>query len=181
MSSTAPLPPKVCFTATGALWHEDKILLVEHKKLGIWLTPGGHIEENELPHKTAQREFLEETGVRVRAVDSAQLNRPESEGFQPHPITSNYHWINEARYTARTQAVSVQIDQPGESGGKKCEKHLNFMYVVELAQPDFSVAHDPLESTGIGWFGIDEVAKLNTVDAIRFEIRKTYEFYTQQR
>ncbi len=53
---------KICYTACGALIHKQKALLVKHKKLGIWLAPGGHMEEGEFPHQAAEREFWEEAG-----------------------------------------------------------------------------------------------------------------------
>jgi 8-oxo-dGTP pyrophosphatase MutT (NUDIX family) len=50
----------------------------------MWLPPGGHIEENELPDDAAVREVLEETGLRIELVgdrredvsDPVQLCRP---------------------------------------------------------------------------------------------------------
>jgi 8-oxo-dGTP pyrophosphatase MutT (NUDIX family) len=41
----------------------QSILLVKHKGLGVWLPPGGHVEEDELPHIAALREAFEETGM----------------------------------------------------------------------------------------------------------------------
>lgn len=41
----------------------QKILLVKHKKAGLWLPPGGHIEINEHPKVTVERECLEELNV----------------------------------------------------------------------------------------------------------------------
>jgi len=36
------------FTATGFVFNEhDEILMVKHKKLGVWLPPGGHIRRKE--------------------------------------------------------------------------------------------------------------------------------------
>jgi len=48
---------------------EKKILMIYHKTLNTWLTPGGHIEaSDEHPADTARREVFEETGVRVSPV-----------------------------------------------------------------------------------------------------------------
>lgn len=40
--------------------YSRKILLTEHKKSNLWLPPGGHVEINEHPKITAQRECEEE-------------------------------------------------------------------------------------------------------------------------
>jgi 8-oxo-dGTP pyrophosphatase MutT (NUDIX family) len=56
------------FTVAVFVVWEGKVLLHLHRKLGMWLPPGGHIEKNELPNEAAVREVLEETGIRVRLV-----------------------------------------------------------------------------------------------------------------
>ena len=40
-----------------------KILLVDHKKAQLWLPSGGHVEPNEHPKTTAERECLEELSI----------------------------------------------------------------------------------------------------------------------
>lgn len=42
------------------------VVLHLHKRLGIWLQPGGHIEPGEMPWEGALREAEEETGLAVR-------------------------------------------------------------------------------------------------------------------
>ena len=39
------------------------VLLHLHRRLGMWLQPGGHIDEGETPEDAAVREVLEETGI----------------------------------------------------------------------------------------------------------------------
>ncbi len=39
------------------------ILLHRHKRLGIWLQPGGHVDPGETPWEAARRETVEETGL----------------------------------------------------------------------------------------------------------------------
>ena len=72
------------FTVAVFVVWEGRVLLHQHRKLGMWLPPGGHIERDELPDEAAVREVLEETGIRVRLVgerredveDPVQLHRP---------------------------------------------------------------------------------------------------------
>lgn len=51
------------FTATVFVVNRGRVLLVKHKKLRMWLPPGGHIEKNELPEEAAAREVKEEVGL----------------------------------------------------------------------------------------------------------------------
>jgi 8-oxo-dGTP pyrophosphatase MutT (NUDIX family) len=61
------------FTATTFIVYNNRTLLHLHKKLGIWLPVGGHIDRDELPTEAALREVAEEAGLPV------QLYQPESE------------------------------------------------------------------------------------------------------
>jgi len=56
------------FTVTGFLVDADRTLLHWHKKLRIWLPPGGHIDADEDPVHAVIREVLEETGITAEVV-----------------------------------------------------------------------------------------------------------------
>ncbi len=53
------------FTSSAFIMNESgtHLLLVKHRKLGIWLQPGGHADGNENLYEVAVREMQEETGV----------------------------------------------------------------------------------------------------------------------
>ncbi len=42
------------------------VVLLRHKRLGLWLQPGGHIDPGETPWDASVREAAEETGLDVR-------------------------------------------------------------------------------------------------------------------
>jgi 8-oxo-dGTP pyrophosphatase MutT (NUDIX family) len=53
-------------TGSGIVVGPRGVVLLEHKRLGIWLQPGGHIDPGETPWDAALRESREETGLDVR-------------------------------------------------------------------------------------------------------------------
>lgn len=59
-------------TATTFVVYKNKTLLHLHKKLGLWLPPGGHIDRDELPEEAALREVKEETGLDVKLYNPDQ-------------------------------------------------------------------------------------------------------------
>ncbi len=54
------------FTATAFIVNPamTHTLLIKHKKLGVWINPGGHCDDLESVHETALMEVLEETGLK---------------------------------------------------------------------------------------------------------------------
>jgi 8-oxo-dGTP pyrophosphatase MutT (NUDIX family) len=57
------------------------VVLVKHKRLEIWLQPGGHIDPGESPAQAALRESEEETGLEVRFAGG----RPSLAHVDVHP------------------------------------------------------------------------------------------------
>jgi len=59
---------KVHVTTSAIVVTDDRrrVLLHLHKRLNLWLQPGGHIDEGELPWAGALREAVEETGLSAR-------------------------------------------------------------------------------------------------------------------
>ena len=47
-----------------------QVFIVHHKKSGLWLFPGGHVDKDELPLQTLNREIEEELGVSNRVKEA---------------------------------------------------------------------------------------------------------------
>jgi 8-oxo-dGTP pyrophosphatase MutT (NUDIX family) len=61
----AHIHEKIDFTVAIFVVHDEKILLIHHRKLDKWLPLGGHIELDEDPEQAALREAKEESGFEV--------------------------------------------------------------------------------------------------------------------
>ena len=64
---------KTDLTVGGYVIHDEKILLIHHKKLDLWLPVGGHIDENETPDEALLREIREEVGLEVKILNQTDI------------------------------------------------------------------------------------------------------------
>lgn len=60
-------------TASTFVISSRGVILHLHRKLGIWVQPGGHVDAGETPPEAALRETLEETGLVARHVEPPLL------------------------------------------------------------------------------------------------------------
>jgi 8-oxo-dGTP pyrophosphatase MutT (NUDIX family) len=96
------------FVAGAFIVEDGKVLLLRHKKYGVWLQPGGHIESGETPDEAAKRETVEETGLEVEVVGSENRIDEESVDLsQPFNINlhkiEDGHWHCDFQYLARVK------------------------------------------------------------------------------
>ena len=102
------------FTVAVFVVWDGKVLLHNHRKLGMWLPPGGHIERDELPDEAAVREVLEETGLEVELVgerredveDPLQLFRPA--GVQLEDIGPGHQHIDLIYFARPTGPTTIR-------------------------------------------------------------------------
>ena len=73
--------PKV--SVRGAVFRDDKLLLVRERSDGRWTLPGGWADVNESPSLTTEREILEESGYRVRATKLCMVLDRALQGHKP--------------------------------------------------------------------------------------------------
>ena len=117
------------FTASAWVVAADgaRTLLTHHRKLGLWLQPGGHADgDTELP-RAALKEAEEETGLPGLRIESGvfDLDRhwiPEHKGVPAH-------WHYDVRYVARAGADEAFVVSE--------ESHaLAWREIAELAQEE---------------------------------------------
>lgn len=130
-----------------------KVLLLWHEKLGIWLYPGGHTEENETPYQTAIRETKEETGMRIKIVntDGGELMKSK-----------------EASELQRPFKILLE-DVPYKTG-----HHVHFD-MVYLGRPANKREEENLgkgESKRFKWFAKSEIEDLNTFENVKWVLNK---------
>src|SRR5919201_175893 len=138
------------FTVAVFVVHDDRVLLHFHRKLGKWLPPGGHIEQNELPDEAALREVLEETGIRARLV-----------GGQGLPI-------DEPRQLVVPAGIQVEDIYPGH-------QHIDLVYFAVPEPDDVRAAEvDPAlaESDQVGWYAFETLASLGASSEIQSWARR---------
>jgi 8-oxo-dGTP pyrophosphatase MutT (NUDIX family) len=76
--------------------HRGRVLLIKHRRLGVWLPPGGECEPGETPLDAAARELREETGLSGRfpprvAIDGTP---PGLIGYEEHPAGAKGTHLN---------------------------------------------------------------------------------------
>lgn len=104
------------FTATGFVVQDGATLLHHHPKLGIWVPPGGHVEENEDPVQAVLREVEEETGIVAEVVPTGGVDGAPAYPVQlPPPIT----------------ILIADIDDPVDG----FHQHIDFIYVCRPVAP----------------------------------------------
>jgi 8-oxo-dGTP pyrophosphatase MutT (NUDIX family) len=60
-------------TASAFVVSTRGVILHRHRRLGIWVQPGGHVDAGEGPEAAALRETLEETGLVAAHLDPVEL------------------------------------------------------------------------------------------------------------
>ena len=136
---------KKCIVASCIIIKEGKTLLLMHRKLGKWLYPGGHIDENEVPTQAAVREAKEETGFKVRLISKSILKlRKKHSTEKPAPLCTLYEnvYYKTGRHT-----------------------HFDLIYLAEPVGRQGRLAKG--ESEQLRWVSIKEIDGLDTYENVK--------------
>lgn len=96
--------PKV--EVRGAVFAEGRVLLVRERSDGRWTLPGGWVDVNDSPAHAVEREILEESGFRARAVKLAALL---DKNRHPHP--PSVHHIYKLMFLCELLGGSATVSQ----------------------------------------------------------------------
>ncbi|MEN9560936.1 MAG: hypothetical protein RIQ56_209 [Candidatus Parcubacteria bacterium] len=140
----AHIHEKIDFTASVYIVRENKVLLHMHKKLNIWLPPGGHIELDEDPNQAAIREAKEEVGLDIRLIGDqrAYVDTPYKQRDLIPPRFLNRHFIDlESGHEHVDMAFFARANEgeprPEEEGGI-----IRWFSQAELEQNDEKILED---------------------------------------
>lgn len=86
------------------------VILLKHKRLGIWLQPGGHVDAGETPWEAAWREAVEETGLALVPFDG----EPPLVHVDVHP-GGRGHTHLDLRYVVHVDGDPDPVPPDGES------------------------------------------------------------------
>lgn len=117
----------------------DRVLLLFHRKLRMWLPPGGHVDRDELPDEAAVREVLEETGIRVVLVGEPGLP------------------IDYPRQLVRPEGIQLERIGPNH-------EHVDLIY---FAVPIGGELAESAECDKAGWYAVAELEALGVNDEVR--------------
>lgn len=130
-----PSPPVTRdFTVAVFVVWRAQVLLHKHRKLNMWLPPGGHIEPNELPDEAALREVLEEAGVQAELVGDLAVH------------------VDEPRQLVRPRGVQLESISPGH-------EHIDLVYLARPLEPyDGRLVN---EDTPFCWYTLEQALGLD--------------------
>ena len=135
------------FVAGAYCIHKNKVLLIYHRKLNLWIPPGGHLDKDELPCDCAVREFKEETGLDIELIGKAG------------PLGNVKKLIH---------PQLVQLDPIDEK-----HEHINLLYLAKLKNPNQSIVFNEQETKNIKWFSEEELDRV--AEEVRIPAKKAIE------
>lgn len=122
------------YVTTTYVVHKSKVLLVFHKKLQLWIPPGGHIEREETPDDCAVREVWEETGLVIKLIEIEEESNSQ-QGERIYPLK---------------RPLAIQIEDIEAN-----HQHVDLIYVGIANSFELSLEKDEIDNAH--WFNLKEL------------------------
>lgn len=103
--------------------HENKVLLIWHKKFNKYIQPGGHLMEGEEPYEAAMREVLEETHIHI--------NIPEKTPFSVGDYYNNVGHQVDYQFIAYAEDEEIRKNDESFKAGWYSLEDLDSIDVVD--------------------------------------------------
>ncbi len=158
MYTTTPLQKH--FTATAFIVDsKNRTLLLKHKRLGRWMPPGGHVDENETPEDTATRECKEETGLDVEIIGDTQNNL-----FSSNP--------DEGRMLKKPIALLLENIPECKERSEPNHWHMDFLYLAQPLDETQTLILAEEEGEEMRWFTHEDIEKLDERTEVFGNVKK---------
>lgn len=122
-------------TASAILVGRRGVVLHLHKRLQLWLQPGGHIEAGELPWDAALREAFEETGLPVALTGEPPNNEPALAHVDVHPGPRGHTHLD-----LRYMVLGADADPQPPPGESQQVRWFSWDEAIETADPGLAGA-----------------------------------------
>ncbi len=128
------------FTCTGFIVDADRTLLLWHRRLQMWVPPGGHVEPNEDPVTAVLREIREETGLEAEVL----------------PLSDTFSFVYPGQIAPPYTILLEDIADPGDP-----HRHIDMIY---FCRPANSATLHPPEGAVVMWVEERDLAADRPVD-----------------
>lgn len=137
---------EIDFTAVAYVVYQDKVLMVHHKKLGIWLPPGGHIELDQDPEQALFNELREETGLTEEVL--------EVFGSKPEIVSPGTKFLYSPTF--------LDIHKISNT-----HRHIGMVYLLKSKTDQITLSEEHHE---IRWFSASDIkdSKYNLLPSVKY-------------
>ena len=132
-------------TASSFVISSRGVILHRHRRLGIWVQPGGHVDAGESPEAACLRETIEETGLVVHHLEPVVLFHVDV-----HPGPRGH-----THYDLRYVLVGEPLDPRPPENESPDVFWFDFAAAVERAEPTLAAALEKLAGSIVS-FGVTD-------------------------
>ena len=132
------------FTVAVFVIQDCRVLLHLHRKLSMWLPPGGHIEDSETPDEAAVRETKEETGVDIRLIDTVSDPRLAPPG---------------PRRLCRPIGIQVEEIPPDH-------EHIDLIYAAVPRETGPQSLNAEIPGLRLGWYSLKDCRRMEVAEEV---------------